>query len=452
MFLTVVVSVFIAAATGLVVKFICGRKSREFKITWPEYWMVMAIIAVIAAPGSVYVGWQVAKHSKTTFHEYWNGWELAAQKEDVACYRDGPCRWEYDCDPYLVSYSCNCDNKGNCSTCYRTEYHDCPYVTTETHYHVETTLGTYTIDKYRFPDNPQNYRWRKRVSIPNSVIEKAGTGEPLFWTEAKKRIQSGYPGPVTQRHDYKNYIYASDKSILTQYSDAVVRYEKSGLLPIFQKDIHNFYYADKVYFVGFAPRNFMEWYSAASYLNAATGSSLRGDIHLVIVNSSKIVNLDEYALSLRAFWQDKNHHGKDSLSKNAIVIVCATDGQKITWARSFTGMPLGNEQMLAALDSQLRGAAFDPAAVIGQTRGILKGGNVKNELGGGIIENIIFGISEPSTKFRRVSMEAKDADDFGSGFLYLASEIQPTPSQRMWIYIATFLFCGIGWIVAVIRK
>lgn len=450
MHLTILLSVLIAAATGLATKVILDwRNSEQHRISWMEYLIVLAVIAMVVAPGSVYVGWEIAKKERTVFHEFWNGWELTIQKEDVACYRDGPCRWEYNCDPYLVSYPCNCDSKGNCDTCWRTEYHDCPYVTVETHYYVQTTLGRYVIDRYRFPENPQSHRWRKSTLIPGYVIERAGVGEPSFWKEARKRIESGYPGPVTQRHEYNNYIYASDQSILKQYHDAVKKYEALGLFPIFQKTIHDFYYANKVYFVGFSPENSRVWQSSVSYLNAAAGSSLQGDLHLVAVNDSKISDFEEYALALKAYWQDKSRHGRDAMSKNSIVVVCATDGRNITKARSFTGMPVGNEYMLVAIDGRLKGMEFNPAKIIGQTRGKLSGGMVINEISKGVLEDIIFGFSDPATKFKRISMVKKDADDVGGGFLYLASEIQPTDSQKTWIFIATFIFCGMAWLAVV---
>src|SRR3989339_6069 len=451
MHITIFISVLIAAFTGLVAKFILDKKNTQKEITWKEYGIVMVVIAFLAAPGSVYVGWEIAKKNLITFNEYWGGWELKTQKEIIDCYRDGPCRWEYDCDPYLVSYPCNCDDKGNCSTCYRTEYHDCPYVTQENSYYIKTTIGTYTIDSNRFPDNPQSHRWRSGERIPDYIIERAGVGDPVFWQEAKKRIDSGNPGPVTKRMEYDNYIYASEQSLLKSFSADIDDYEKKGLFPIFQKNIYNFYYANKVYFVGFNPDNQKEWFDAMSYFDAAFRTNLQGDMHLVIVKNEYISSdPDRYALALKAYWQDKKRHGKDVLSKNAVVIICTTDGEKIIWARSFTGMPLGNESMLVALDNGLRGINLNSETLIGKTIGKLKNGKVESIHSDGVIEKIVFGLIDPSTKFKRVSMSAKDKDDNGRGFFYLVQQIQPTSGQRIFIYIGTFLFCSMGWIAAVI--
>lgn len=449
MYLTILVSVLLAALIGLITKFILERINGQYRISWLEYLIVMVVISAVGAPGSIYVGWEIAKKNQVVFHEFWNGWELAVEKEDVQCSRDGPCYWEYDCDPYVVFYNCNCDEKGNCQTCMRIEYHSCPYVTVESNYYIDTTLGRYTIYLNRFPEDPDSYRWRPNHSIPDGVIENAGVGEPPFWIEAKKRINSECPGPVTQRHDYNNYIYASDQSILRQYHDAVAKYEALGLFPQFQKNIFNFYESDKTYFVGFSPKDPKLWRSLVSYFNAALGSVLEGDLHFVAVNVSKIDDFEEYALALRAYWQDKKRHGRDVMSKNSIVVVCATDGQAITKARSFTGMPLGNEDMLVAIDSRLKGVPFEPLSVIGRVGGKLKGRSVTSETAsGGILEDVIFGISDLSTKFRRISMVKKDAGDVGEGFLYLVSEIQPTARQKKIIFLATFIFCSLGWLGA----
>jgi hypothetical protein len=451
MYLLVIAAVVFSAVIGLVLKFVFDRMDTERKITWIEYGIVMAIISFIAAPGSVWVGWQAAKQNQITFYEYWNGWEMHASREDTRCTRDGSCHWEYDCDPYQVSYSCNCDDKGdNCQTCYRTEYHSCPYVDHEIAYYVETSIGNYVIGEHRFPIDPQEHRWRSGHYIPEGVIENAGVGDPPFWTEAKKRLDAGTPGPATARKPYPNFILASEQSILKQYSGDIEDFIKKGLLPTFQETVYDFYFSRKVYCVGFRPDQLEDWVKKLDYFNAALGSGLQGDLHIVLVKS-KIVeqNPDAYTLSLKAYWQDVKRLGKGAMSKNAIVVVCLTDGQKITWARSFTGMPLGNEQMLTAIDSRLRGADLNPGVVIGDVRAKNNSALEKEGRGAGILQSIVFGLSDRSTKFRRVSMSAKDKWDMGSGFLYLLSEIKPSPTQEILIFIGTFLFCSLGWLVAI---
>jgi len=462
MYLTIFVNVLIAAITGIIAKKIVDKKSYYYRITWTEYGIVMIVIAFLAAPLSVWSGWELAKKNKLTFHEYWDGWEQNTEIETIDCYRDGPCKWEYDCDPYIVMVECNCRyvNSGSgsnqtstreCDQCPETRYHDCPYVEQEFDYTVNTSVGDFTIDSNRFPDNPQQHRWRESESIPNSVINSAGTGIPKFWEEVRKRIQEKSPGPVTVRKPYLNYLYASEQTILKEFSAEIEDFRKKGLLPNFQKNVYSFYYADKVYFIGLNSVDKKKWQEMLNYFNAALGSSLQGDLHLVITDNKDIAaNPDNYTLALKAYWQNIEIHGKDALSKNAIVVICVVTDNKITWARSFTGMPLGNEMMTTKIDNLLRGVELKPEIVIGDMKGKFNLSKIKKEGNTGLLEDLIFGLSDTSTRFKRISMSAQDTRDNGKGFTYLASEIQPTTLQKILIYIGTFFFCSLGWVAAIL--
>lgn len=448
-------SVVTSAVTGIAIKLILDRTQNPYEITWKEYAIVMVVISFLAAPGSVKLGWELAKTNKLTYGEYWNGWEVEAIKKQIECERDGDCECEYDCDPYIVMmpYSCNCNDKGSCSTCYRpeTRYHSCPYVDVETDYIVRTTIGEYLIGNNRLPDDPQKHRWRKNESIPESVIRNAGTGPHPFWVEAKKRLDKNLPGPVTKRVDYENYIYASDRTILKQYSGEIKKFSSNNLLPNIQSGISQFYYANKVYFVGFRPKEADEWQRKLSYFNAALGRRLQGDLHLVIIQNELILNNpDEYAIALKAHWQNNERFEKNAFSKNAIAVLIGTiDGRTISWARAFTGMPMGNEELSTAVVGKFKGLALDPGIVIGDVQGVLSKKVISEKHGKGVLEDIVFGISEEETKFRRVSMKAKDRGDNGGGFLYLMTEIKPTSNQQILIVILTFVFCCFGWIAAV---
>lgn len=446
-----IISVLISAVVGIIAKFILDKMNTSKEITWIEYVIVMAVITLIAAPGSIYIQWNMAKENLTEFHEFYNGWETDVRIEATTCERDGWCAYDYSCDPYTYTYSCDCDDKGNCNICSETRWHDCPYVDTEYSYYVSTTIGEFTIDRHRFPDNPQNRRWRESEPIPNAVIAQAQTGEPPFWTKVKERVRSGIPGPVTKKMNYKNYIYASENNILKQFSPDIERYEKKGLFPKFQKDIFSFYYSDKVYFVGFRPDDARDWFTNSYYLNAAIGRNLEGDLHLVLIKNDDVAREpDTYMLSLKAYWQDKKKHGQDTLSKNAIVVICFTDGNKILTARSFTGMPQGNQEISVAVSNRLKGVDLKPELVLGNLRGDLKDKWIENIHSSGIIEDIVFGLTEKNTKFKRISMEAKHAKDNGLGYLFLATDIQPTEKQKNIIYVVTFFICLIGWIVAIV--
>lgn len=465
----IIFAVIVAGIAGIVVKFILDKVATDKNITWKEYGIGMAIISLILAPLVTIIGWNIAKSNNLTFYEYWNGWEKEAQWVKITCTRDGPCRYAYECDPYIVmvTYLCNCDSKGACQTCTRpeTRYHSCPYCKEEWTFIVDTTLGSFTIAEHRLPENPQANQWRVSPwGIPKWVIDRAGAGVPSFWAAAKARINAGVPGPVTKRMQYENYILASEQTILKQYSSLVDEYQSLQLLPSVQSGIYDFYYADKVYFVGHAPKDAQEWQTALMYLNAALGTELQGDLHLVIVQNETISrNPDSYILALKAYWQNKAVFGTNAISKNSVIVVIGTkDGERIEWARAITGMPLGNEQMLVALRSQLKGILLTPATVLGSVKGEfyykeaddgVKKLKVRGFHGNGVIERILWGLDDPRTKFARVSMKALDPEDVGGGFRYLESEIQPTDGQKGWIVFSTFVVSlGVWLAVALIGE
>lgn len=458
MLATVLWSTAAIAAAGLLIKYLLDRRGGAEEITWTEFAIGMAAATFVISPLVGWAGYKVAQSNLLAFTEYWNGWELAAVRQDVPCTRDGPCRYTYDCDPYLVpvTYSCNCNDKGGCETCVRleTRYHSCPYVTVESTFTVRTTLGDYTIAEHRLPEQPQAHRWRRATAVPAGVIGRAGVGAPPFWREAKLRIDGGIPGPASIRKDYENYILASDRTILKQHSSAIERFRQAGLLPPVATNIRDFYLSDKVYFVGYRPPDAAAWQSALRYLNAALGTELQGDLHLVLVQEPRVgENPEAYALALRAHWQDRTILGKNCLSKNGIAVIAGTiDGTSVAWAHAFTGMPIGNEALTVAVRNGLKGTPFTPENIIGTVRGqfhISAGAKrVRGLHGQGALERILWGLEEPTTKFARVSMKAADAGDIGSGYLYLRGEIEPTTGQRITITVIEFVASLGVWLAA----
>jgi hypothetical protein len=439
------------AGAGLVLKWALERFNRTgARITWFEFKVEMMIMAIVVVPLTAWIGTTVARSNLLTFHEYWNGWEMRAERTDYTCTRDGPCTHEYDCDPYIVqvSYSCGKDNK---DTCYRpeTRYHDCPYVNVETSYSVATTVGSFSIAEHRFPANPDQNRWRWGHAVPDYISASAGVGIPAFWLAAKQRVEAGTPGPVTKQMSYKNYILASDQTILKQYSASIQHFVEVKLMPQVTHDIHDFYAADKVHFVGYVPDDPQGWQHSLAYLTAALGSELQGDLQVVVTNAKEINdNPDAYAIALKAYWQDVSVFDRDAFSKNSIgIVVGTTDGKTIAWARAFTGMPLGNEALTVALRSDLKGVALTPDTLFGVVHGEFQTGKppVRSVRTGGALPAILWGDANPPTKFERVSMTANDKTDHGGGFLYLSSEIQPTDTQRIIIILCAFLLGLMAW-------
>lgn len=463
MLLTVVPAIFLAILAGLGVKLILTKRGGQEQITNSEFLIGVLVIILVIAPLVGYFGWELARANQVTYNEYWNGWETAAERTDYRCTEDGPCNWTYDCHPYLVYVHRSCTNSNGKGTheCggYETRYHQCPYVNIESTYNVDTTLGSYTISAHRFPDNPQAHRWDNGERIPEGVISRAGTGIPKFWDEVWQRVSAGTPGPATTRKEYKNYILASDKTILKQHSSDIGRYQKQGLLPPVVSSVSGYYDADKVHFVGYRTQNTAVWQHLLQRLNAALGKERQGDVQIVVVESDVVsIDPDTYALALKASWQDMKIFGKDAFSKNGIGIIIGTkDGNTVAWARAFTGMPLGNEQMVVALQSALKGQPLDPVVILGQidtTSVVSKSSNrvslsISKTSHSGIIAPILWGDNDKSLRFTRLGMTGKGSGQ-GSGFLYLYSEISPTDEQRWWIAITTFLLACMFWVAAAV--
>lgn len=454
MLVVVLAAIAIAALTGLAVKKTLEFKGSQSRITWREFAIGMAISPVVAGLVA-WAGWSMAKHGKVTFTEYWNGWEVAAVKEYTQCSRDGPCRWEYDCDPYLCSYECGeyegtgDDRHYVSKTCWKTCYHDCPYVNREYNFSIDTTLGRYSIASNVFPDSPQSNRWRASTSVPQSVISRAGIGEPSFWVAARNRCEANMPGPVTARRDYKNYILASDHTLMKEHSSDIAEYQSRKLLPSLAQTVDTFYRANKLSFIGWQPPNSRVWQEALEYLNANLGHQMQGDLHLVVIKDDAIAsNPERYSLALKAYWQNKEVFGDHALSKNAVVVLVGTaDEVTVSWSRAFTGMPLGNEKLIVIMRDGLKGMPLNYESLIGpvQSRRDSKGIYYPPDERYGSIQRIIFGLDDQSTKFKRVRMSG---DDRESGFLYLKNEIQPSAGQTWVILIVSFLACCGAWVWA----
>jgi hypothetical protein len=441
MITTYIVVVVCGALAGWLAKITFDAISSELHISQKEYvWGVVLIIFVTA--GVIYGTSHYLIEDKITYKEWWNGWELRAVQVTTTCTRDGACRNTYACDPYIVMVqSCTSDGDGmtSCTSVPQTRYHYCPYTTKEWSFYIDTTLGRFTIDEHRFPTHPEEYRWRDTDrSFPGSV----GRGVPDFWQEAKDRIESGNPGPVTKRMEYINFILPSDHTILKQYASDIEAYKSAGLLPQITHtvvpiaDVRESYIAHKVYFVKVQPQQRQQWYDAIGKLNAGFGNELHGDVHLVIASSSAIENIDGYLFALKAYWQHADAFGKDALSKNAVLIVVTVQDGVIDRVRATTGMPLGNEDMTTALESHLVGLPLDPNMVIGSTTGTIKGSTVISEHGTGVIESVLWGLKDSSTRFERVCMEC--VEEGGVGFGYLKNEIRLTAKELIITALVAF--------------
>jgi hypothetical protein len=428
--LWIILGAVIAVVIGVALKvFFDRRKDPLLRISKLELVIGGVICCLVVVPATVKVGTAMIKANKLSFNEFLNGYEVKTDSSVTGCSRDGPCVREYHCDPYtVVDQEAYTDSDGHYHPEQsHTEYHDCPYATEEYTYTVDTTLGGFTIADHIFSDHPQE--WRSGGGIPGDIDR----GVPSFWQAATDRIAAGEPGPVTTIHHYDNYILASQSTILKKYSSSVEKFREAGLLPEPTQNagdpIHDFYYADKITFIGpkgvTHPAEERRWSNALARFNAALGTDLQGDLHLAVADAD-IANPDEYANAVSAWWQDPAF-GKNAISKNGIIVVLGVKDGVIQWARASTGMPYGNEAMLVDIRNGLKGQPFDSEAVLGDAGGTIAGDEVKPDHGAGLLAKIVWG----PHKFERQCMLCNDEGEEGkTSFGYLGSEIQPSTGQK----------------------
>lgn len=460
---------FILAAAIFVVAAVVFRVKvgSEFNLTLGA---AAALIALLPALGVFGITTAIAKDSDQTYNEYWNGFEVSASTQVQQCQRDGSCVNEYQCDPYEVieletQYYTDSEGKSKSHQVpvKKTKYHDCPYSTEETTYVVDTTLGGFVVASHLMTG--EEFRWG--MGIPGGRV----TTPPQLWSDAKARVDSGKPGPVTKVNEYKNYILASDNSILKRYSSVIDDYKAQSLLPAPSSGVYDIYQANKAYFVGSLPEIDAPAYTKdVANLTAALGTELQGDLHVVFVNATEVGDPTDYGNSLLAYWQSEEL-GRNALGKNAIVVVIAVDSYKspapaatpnpqptdaaatpaptqaavapvstikdgtpvVAWAKAYTGMPLGNEMLIQQIESQMKGKVVD-SNLIGHPDYV--GGSIKHSEGA--LETILFG----SNAFERISMDDLDEDDKGSGFRYLSDEWQPDAGVMTTIFIISSIVCA----------
>ncbi len=448
MWFLIIVGGIIAVIIGGLFKLVFDKLGEpEQRISWTELGIGAFVCVVIVVPLTVIIGTGMIKADKLSYHEFYNGYEVRAESETIQCSEDGPCVREYNCHPYTVidSYAYT-DSDGNYHPQQEhTEYHDCPYATQEFSYWVDTTLGKFTIASHIFSENPQEWDGN---GIPGDVPR----GIPPFWQAAKDRIAAGDPGPVTTVETYDNYILASQKTILKDSSTAVERLRNANLLPEPTQNvgdpIRDFYYADKISFVGpkgvVHPDDERRWSNALARFNAALGTDLQGDLHMAVVDVDAVDNPDEYGQAVQAWWQDPSF-GKNAVSKNSIIVVLGVGDGLVQWARAYTGMPYGNEQLLLDIQNELKGQTFSPEVVLGKPTGVIAGDEVtiRHAESPGVLERTVWG----PHAFERVCMLCNDEGEEGeTSFGYLGSEIEPSGGQKFLLGIIAWIICAILWI------
>lgn len=405
-----------------------------------KFFLQVSILPVLAAfalvafgvnPLTYHVGSEISKTQASMFNEYWNGFETAAVKDVRECTYNGSCRHTFDCDPYPYPVTTT-DSKGNVTVTTEIRYNSCPVSTQESSYYIHSTADKKNpiVVAVNLMTGPE-YRPSER-RIPGGQ-----QGDPALWTEAKARIDSGNPGPVTVVRDYPNYILATQDKLFNAYSDRLDDLKSKNLLPTPSSGVFSLYQASKAYKVGNANVPlFGDYLTDVSYLNGAIGKELKGDLHVVFAPEDIEGGKDDYANALLAYWQSKELK-KNAISKNSIIVVIGVskDGQKVSWAKAMTGMPIGNEGMLVQIASDLKDKPLDKN-LLGRPSFDIASKQIKPS--NGVLEGILWG----PNKFDRVSMSASGPDDKGTGFLYLRDQLKPSGWELFWIGFVNVLLGG----------
>ncbi len=397
------------------------------------------LVASVVGPATWGITTTIMKNDEQTFQEFWGGYEAGTSFSTQACERDGWCQNTYQCDPYLHTWTetyTDSDGKSRTRTRTETRYHDCPYSTEETTYHIDTTLGGYTVGTYM--TGPQ---YTPHSSPARAIPGGQVTEPPALWTAAKNRVDSGKPGAVFKQNSYKNYILASETSILKRYSEDIEQYKSNGLLLPIQSTLQDIYQMQKAQFPGnpaISEAQRAELSQDAMYLSAALGSELQGDLRVVFVDSDKVKTgeAEKYGLTLMAYWQSQEM-AKFATPKNAVVVIVGVgseEGKPVAeWTRAYTGMPVGNERLMADIRSNLTGQVIDENFL---GRPTLAPGAETVTKSNSLLEKSLFG----PNKFQRISMDAVDEGDIGTGFEYLGMGWEPDAGQQTFIYVLSTMF------------
>ncbi len=454
---TFVMALVIAAIGGFAAAGILRWRQSDYQINRKEFLIGLAVITLVTTPLVSFVGGKIAHGNAVGgYVEYWGGSLIAAQSETIVCTRDGPCIYEYDCDPYevyeqvgTIQVLTGYDSKGNAIYTSQpvydwvTHYHSCPVATHEYSYWLSDSFGQdHQVAYHIFAAEPQQWRAGHGISadIPRGV--------PAAWVEAKQRIEAGDAPPATKSNEYINYFLAAQSSILKTYGGDVEEYRQRQLLVEHTQNhanaIYDGYKAKKVVTAGgLKLSNEAEWQDALSQLNAKLGAQLQGDLHLVVVPSQLVgpAEADRYTGALLAYWQGPEFD-KHGFAKNAIVLVVGVDdaSRQVVWARSKTGLPVGNGEMMAALSLQLQDKPFDPHSLLGSPKAQIQDGKATYSQSGGLVDKII----TTDYPYKRPCMDCKDEGESG-GFVYLDSESLISVWAKFWIVVVGAVTAGFVW-------
>lgn len=493
MIVMTVIAVAVALGIGFLTKLWLDRRERQFAsnryssyysryrvphlISWGEFVVVSVVLSAIAAPLLSNFGTWLSTQEQLRYKQWLNGVEIAAIDNVTDCKAGhagsddsagrSNCQYTYVSGTYSWSWTetrttCTTDSKGNqdCTTDiivhHETSNIYTPFATREHTYGIRSWMhnGDGGQMSYTFPGayldaNPTPHPKSTR-DIPSNIPR----GAPADWAEAKARLDAGDPRAVTKEGEYDNYILASGDEVLKTFGPRLDDYKERGLLPDQTANIlsdpitgPSRSQADKVSFVGYDPGNKTLWQKSVMRFNAALGTQLQGDLHVVLVDSSLVLWSDAvpYTQSLKAYWQS-DVFGRRAIAKNAIILVMGVDTatSTVAWADASTGMPFGNELMIQYLRDELPGKVLLPDVIFGTPRTVFSDGKANTTHTApsmGVVESIVF----DKATFKRFSMSCKNDSCVGYGDL--VGKIQPTTAAIVWVFIATIVVSIGLWLV-----
>jgi len=425
-----VIAAYLLAALVVLLMFEKGAKRPVIALT------VGLVVAVGSSLGSYPIALNAVQVDAVGgFHQFENGAVVRIDDPIVTkCDEDGSCVNTEQCDPYQVSVPVtSIDSKGNATITWdeETRYHSCPQATEEYTYTVGITIDgqhvtPLTIASHIFAAQPK--QWRDDILLSTSVAR----GIPPLWRHASDSLREGHADAVTIDSTYVNYTLGQQ----TEPTNLDTLRQKN-LLPLptagldtkaddLKSTIHDSYKADKVSFVGMKPpANAADWQASLMQYNTELGMKAQGDMHIVFVKDTAlkgVTTADDYMTAVRDYWM--NGLGKFALAKNGIVLIIGVDSDfnKVVWTRASTGMPKGNEDMLAALTSQLPGKQLKPSIIIGAPQLLAKGNSSATvEFQAATNPGVVEQITLHDHPFARVCMNCKDEGK--PGYVYLQSEI-----------------------------
>ena len=482
-----VVAVAITLAIGLGVMWLLARSdSRSYdgwgrwtpnRITWGEYFVVGIALSAIVAPLVSVIGTNLSIGEQLQYKQWLNGVEKEVVDSVIQCNQGYASSYsastgQSNCaHSYVSGYynwywtetitTCTSDSKGNQSCTSTTVTHtetapiETPYATREHSYAIESWMynGEGGQMRYSFPGayldtNPVPHPASKR-DIPASIPR----GAPVDWQDAKNRLDAGDPRAVTKEGTYNNFILASKDDLLRTYGPRLDEYKAAGLLPDHTANITtdpvkgpSRSQADKVSFVGVNVQDENAWQKSVMRFNAALGTQLQGDLHVVLIDAAIVPWSDAvpYTQSLKAYWQSE-HFGRWAIAKNAIILVMGVDKatNTVAWADATTGMPFGNETMIEFLKAYLPGTPLVPDLLFGKPVTVVDGtkASVTHPAPQGKVEHLVF----EQAPFKRFSMSCEKESCIG--YKDLASKIKPTTTAIVWVSIITVLISIGLWVL-----